>query len=79
MKKLLSILSLLFLFIIGQEIMAATSESVTDKKQTAVTSNEKALWEEGMEGTTLVLLVFRKMPFKGDWITKEPIVLFAGA
>lgn len=43
MKKLLSILSLLFLFIIGQEIMAATSESVTDKKQTAVTSNEKAL------------------------------------
>ena len=43
MKKLLSILSLLFLFIIGEEIMAATSESVTDKKQTAVTSNEKAL------------------------------------
>jgi len=42
-------------------------------------SNEKALWEEGMEGTALVLLVFRKMPFKGDWITKEPIVLFAGA
>lgn len=43
MKRLLSILSLLLLFVIGQEIMAATGESVTDKKQTTATANEKAL------------------------------------
>lgn len=43
MKKVLSILSLLLLFIIGQGIMAATDKSVTDKRQTVVTSNEKAL------------------------------------
>ena len=42
MKRLLSILSLLLLFFIGQQIMAATGESVTDKKQTTVTSNPKA-------------------------------------
>ena len=43
MKRLLSILSLLLLFVIGQEIMAATGESGTDKKQTTATANEKAL------------------------------------
>ena len=43
MKRLLSILSLLLLLITGQAIMAATGESAADKKQTAVTSNEKAL------------------------------------
>ena len=43
MKRLLSILSLLLLFVIGQEIMAATGESVTDKNQTTATANEKAL------------------------------------
>ena len=43
MKKLLSILSLLLLFIMGQEIMAATGKSVTEQEQTAITADAEVL------------------------------------
>lgn len=43
MKRLLYIVSLFLLFIVGQEIMAATNESVTNNQQTNVTEKEKAL------------------------------------